>query len=128
MGPILCDEDRATLVSWTRKGSGELRKARRAGIVLALADGKKIAQVCRETGHDGNTVRLWRDRFLEGGVLGLERDSPRPGRPKTITAQAVQSVLTLTRMATPEDATHWSVRSMADVVQVSPASIQRIWS
>ena len=33
----LSEEDRATLVSWTRKGSGELRRARRATIVLGLS-------------------------------------------------------------------------------------------
>lgn len=121
-------EDRATLVSWTRKGSGELRRARRAEIVLALADGKKLAQICRETRYDGNTVRLWRDRYLEAGVAGLEQDRPRPGRPKTIPADRVQAVVTLTRMTTPENATHWSVRTMAEVAKVSPASVQRIWA
>jgi transposase len=30
-------------------------------------------------------------------------------------------------MTTPEDATHWSVRSMAKVSEISPASVQRIW-
>src|SRR5208283_5765494 len=108
----LSEEDRATLVSWTRKGSGELRRARRATIVLGLSDGKTVAQVCRETGFDRTTIRQWRDRFLEGGVSGLEQDKPRPGRPKTILPEKIQTVLTLTRMTTPESATQWSVRTM----------------
>jgi transposase len=122
----LSDSDRAVLVSWTRKGSGELRKARRAGIVLALADGKKIVDVSRELGWGRNTVRLWRDRFLEGGVSALEKDLPRPGKPKTISRSKEEAVLTLTRTTTPEDGTHWSTRSMAEVLGVSPASVQRI--
>ena len=101
---------------------------RRANIVLALGDGKKVSQVARELGVDENTVRLWRSRFVEGGVEALESDAPRPGRPRTIPAERVQAVLSLTRMTTPEHATQWSVRAMAEVSQVSPASVQRIWA
>lgn len=124
----LSDEDRAELASWTRKSSGEVRCARRAGIVLALGDGKTIAQVSSELGLDRNTVRLWRDRFLAGGVKALESDAARPGRPKVIPKATEESVLTLTRMTTPEDGTHWSVRSMAQVAGISKASVQRIWA
>ncbi len=120
--------DRSTLVSWTRSGSGELRKARRAAIVLCLAEGKRIAQVSREQGLDRNTVRLWRDRFLLGGIEALEKDLPRPGKPKTITKKQEEAVLTLTRMSTPENGTHWSTRTMAEVSGVSKASVQRIWA
>ena len=39
MGVTLNDSDRSILVSWTRKGTGELRLAKRATVVLSLADG-----------------------------------------------------------------------------------------
>jgi transposase len=128
MGIELTEKDRQTLSGWVRKSSGEQRRARRARIVLALADGQGVSQVSREVGVDENTVRLWRTRFAEGGVKALEADAPRPGRPRTIPTDRVQAVLTLTRMTTPEDATQWSVRAMAKVAQVSPASVQRIWA
>jgi transposase len=124
----LSDSDRGTLESWTRKGTVEHRKAQRAAIVLNLADGLSIVAVARKLGLHRETVTQWRDRFLAGGVEALASDRPRPGRPKTIGAERVQAVLTLTRMTTPETATQWSVRTMADVAQVSPASVQRIWA
>ena len=81
-----------------------------------------------ELGLDRNTVRLWRDRFLEGGLSALESDAARPGRPKAIPRSKEEAVLTLTRLTTPEDGTHWSVRTMAEVAGVSKASVQRIWA
>ena len=124
----LTGEDRATLSSWLRKSSCEQRQVRRAGIVLALAEGKKVGRVALELGVDENTVRLWRSRFIEGGVKALIGDAPRPGRPRTIPADRVRAVLSLTRMTKPEGATQWSVRAMAKVAKVSPASVHRIWS
>ncbi len=128
MGVVLSDADRATLVSWTRKASGELRLAKRATLVLALAGGSSLADAARKAGMHRHSAALWRDRFIEGGVGALASDKPRPGRPKSISADRVQAVLTVTKMAKPEDATQWSVRTMAKVAGVSPASVHRIWS
>jgi hypothetical protein len=36
-------------------------------------------------------------------------------------------VIVKTLEAMPKDATHWSTRSLAEVVGISPASVQRIW-
>jgi transposase len=124
----LSGELREELSRWTRKGSGELRRARRAEIVLALADGLTLAEAAKRLGLNRETVAVWRDRFLAGGVRALESDLPRPGRPKTISKSKEEAVLTLTRFVLPEDGTHWSVRTMAQVSGVSPASVQRIWA
>ena len=128
MALTLSESDRLALVAWTRKGSGELRRARRAGVVLALADGRTLAQASRELGLDRNTVRQWRDRFLEGGIEALEKDRPRPGKPKTIPAEKEEEIVRLTRLTTPEGATHWSTRTLAQAAGVSKASVQRIWA
>ena len=37
------------------------------------------------------------------------------------------ALLTRTLEATPEDATHWSTRSMAAACGLSPATVQRVW-
>jgi transposase len=36
----------------------------RAAIVLALAEGRSIRAVSRQTGHSKNTVRKWADRYV----------------------------------------------------------------
>ena len=124
----LTNEQRITLTAWTRKGSGELRLARRANIMLALDRGLGISAVAALLDLDRNTVRLWRDRFLAGGIEALAKDRPRPGRPRIVKKDVVEAVVTLTRMTLPEDGTHWSVRTMAKVAGASPATVQRIWA
>ena len=111
-----------------RKGTAEQRLVRRASIILELAGGASVVGAARKLGIDREQVAQWRDRYLEGGVSALEKDRPRPGKPKTIAPSTEEAVLTLTRMTTPDGGTHWSVRTMADVVGVSPASVQRIWA
>jgi transposase len=56
-----------------------------------------------------------RRRFLQSGLTGLERDAPRPGRPRRIDAQAI---VRTTTQQTPPQATHWSTRSLAQVAGV----------
>lgn len=97
-------------------------------IVLAFADGSGVVGVARRLGIGREQAALWRDRFLAGGAKALESDLPRPGRPKAIPRDKEEALLTLTRMTLPENATHWSVRTMAQVAGVSPASVQRIWA
>ena len=48
-----------------------------------------------------------------GGVTGLLKDAPRPGRRKRIRPEKVEAIVNATLHTTPRDATHWSVRSMA---------------
>ena len=50
------------------------------------------------------------------------------GRKPSIPDEKVAEIVELTLRAKPEGHTHWSCRSMADTVGVSPASVQRIWS
>jgi transposase len=124
----ISEKDRATLVKWVRAEAGEVRRARRARIVLALSEGMAVRQAARELGFDENTIRLWRDRFLEGGIDALAQDAPRPGRPATIPSERKRAVVTLACSTKPEKGTHWSTYAMAEVAGISQSSVQRIWS
>jgi transposase len=61
------------------------------------------------------------------GVPGLLKDRSRPGRKRRIEEAKVREVIDRTLQEKPLDATHWSTRSLAASVGVSPASVQRIW-
>ncbi|WP_459076335.1 helix-turn-helix domain-containing protein [Streptomyces nanhaiensis] len=65
--------------------------------------------------------RVVRDRL--GGLV----DEPRPGAPRTITDEQVEEVIVKTLEATPQNATHWSTRSMAAEVGLSQSAVFRIW-
>jgi transposase len=52
----------------------------RARIVLLWAQGARVTTIIRATGKTKKTAYRWRDRYIESGVAGLERDASRPGR------------------------------------------------
>jgi hypothetical protein len=72
------------------------------------------------------TVGKWRGRFARQGLDGLH-DEPRPGKPRTISDEQVERVITKTLEEQPKDATHWSTRSMAAATGMSQSAVSRIW-
>ncbi len=49
------------------------------------------------------------------------------GRKPSISEEQIAEIVELTLHSKPEGHTHWSCRTMADRVGVSPATVQRIW-
>jgi transposase len=75
-----------------------------------------------------SSVVAWRDRFAEEGLAKIGRVRPGRGRKSQIPAEKIEEIVRLTQETKPKGETHWSCRSMADVVGVSPATVQRVWS
>jgi transposase len=123
---VLTEEDRATLVRWSRRAKSSQALAQRCRIVLGCADGKSNQQIAAELGIWPQTVGKWRRRFVGRGMDGLA-DEPRPGAPHTITDEQVEQVLVATLEGQPADATHWSRASMAAQSGLSRSTIGRIW-
>jgi transposase len=71
-------------------------------------------------------VTKWRNRFAEHRLDGLV-DEPRPGRPRTLTDEKVDEVIARTLEAGPQDATHWSTRSMAKETGLTQTAVSQIW-
>jgi transposase len=98
----------------------------RARIVLLCAEGLNNKRVARRLRTSTQTVGKWRGRFVEARLDGL-LDEPRPGAPRKITDEQVETVVVRTLETMPKGATHWSTRQMATAVGLSRDSIQRIW-
>ena len=122
----LTDDERARLESWSRRRATAQALALRARIVLAAADGLSNLEIAEQLGVSRPTVTKWRNRFAELRLDGL-LDEPRPGRPRTITDEQVEAVVIKTLESKPKDATHWSTRSMAGEMGMTPDAIWRIW-
>jgi transposase len=120
-------EQREVLEQRSRARSLPARMVERARIVLMAAAGKQDKEIAEELGISVQKAGRWRARFLESGVDGLEKDAPRPGRTPRIPAQTVERVIRMTTQEKPVNATHWSTRSMAAAVQLSEATVRRIW-
>ena len=100
----------------------------RSRIILMAAEGKQNIEIAEELGISRPTVQLWRERFAETRMAGIEKDAPRPGRKPKLSAQKVRSVIKATLETTPPGETHWSTRSMAKAQNISRMAVQRIWN
>jgi len=74
------------------------------------------------------TVLAWRGQFEKDGLIGFGEVAKGRGRKPSISDGKIAEIVDLTLHSKPEGGTHWSCRSMAKRVGVSPASVQRIWS
>ena len=124
---VLSDEERQTLHRWARRAKTAQALALRCKIVLACAEGATNKEVAAQLGIWPQTVAKWRVRFVPDRLEGLS-DEPRPGRPRTITDEQVEQVITKTLEEPPANSdTHWSTRSMARATGMSQTAISRIW-
>ncbi len=123
---VLSDQDRSVLQRTVRNKTSEQRSVLRARIVLLSAAGEPDLAVARQLGVNRHTVRLWRQRFREQGLAGLE-DAPGRGRKPTLDSNVKEAILTGAAQP-PANRTRWSCRSMARAQKVSPSTVQRIWS
>ena len=123
---VLSDEERSYLEGQARRRRVARSISDRCRMILRCADGLTNKAVAAEIGVHEHTVGKWRRRFLKARIEGLS-DEPRPGRPRTLTDDQVAKVVERTLSATPADATHWSLRSMARESGLSHTTIWRIW-
>ncbi|MCZ6562184.1 MAG: IS630 family transposase, partial [Deltaproteobacteria bacterium] len=124
---VLSNEERSTLSVWARGRSVTVRLAQRARIIKMAADEVLSQDIAKELTISRPTVQLWRERFVALRLEGLEQDAPRPGRIPNIPDKKVYAVVEATLHTKPFNATHWSVRSMAQVQGISRMAVQRIW-
>src|SRR6478752_6568323 len=109
-------------------GNTAQKIAKRARIVLMTADGHGVVAIMREVGVSKTTVWRWQDYFAEAGVDGLIKGRSKPPGRKPLSAAMKLKVVERTVKERPANATHWSVRSMAEEMGISHTSVQRIWA
>jgi len=120
-------EQKQTLQSWINARNTPQKIVFRARLILLAGEGHANRQIARTLGTSRPTVVLWRGRFAQEGPQSLLDDAPGRGRKVSIGAEKVQAIIDATLQTKPPAATHWSVRIMARMQGVSPATVQRIW-
>ena len=121
---LLTNEQESELTRLARSKRTSVRLAQRAHIVLLAAQGLQNKDIAEQLGIGRVQVARWRERYLELGLAGIERDLPRGAPPVKVD---VAKLVELTTQSTPEAATHWSTRKMAAVLEVSPSTVMRHW-
>ena len=123
---VLLAEEQAKLELMVRRPKTDQRTAQRAHIVLECAAGLSNTAVALKRGVTLQTVGKWRQRFLDGR-LGALGDAPRSGQPRKLTDAKVEAVITRTLETRPQNATHWSTRTMAEASGLNQNAVVRIW-
>ncbi len=92
------------------------------------AEGLANESIAKVAGTSPGTVRSWRARFGAEGLSHLGEVRAGRGRKPVIPQSTIDEIVDLTLNSRPDGQTHWSVRTMAARVGVSPAQVQRIWA
>ncbi len=125
---ILNAPDRVILEKWARGRSTPARLVQRAKIILLAAEGRRNDQIGNELSLSRQMAGLWRERFVESGLAGLEKDAPRGGRKATKRQALVPTILEWTTQKEPANATHWSCRTLAKALGTNATMISRVWT
>jgi transposase len=121
---VLSEEQEAELTRFARSRRTSVRLSLRARIVLLAAQGLQNKDIAEQLGIGRVQVSRWRERYVESGLEGIERDLPRGAPPLKVD---VQQLVELTTQSKPQAATHWSTRKMAAELGVSASTVMRHW-
>jgi transposase len=125
---VVSDSQRALLEALAKSHTASHREVQRAQVLLMASEGLASEWIARVVGVSPGTVRSWRARFEAEGLARLGEVRAGRGRKPVIPQSKNDEIVDLTRNSRPEGQTHWSVRTMAAKVGVSPAQVQRIWA
>jgi transposase len=102
--------------------------------VLLSIRGLTGPEIADRVGCTEPTVVLWRRRFAEEGLAGLDDRARKPPPATTVAEEVSDEILSVTLSRPPAElgVTHWSSRLLADWLRrqgtaVSHDSISRLW-
>lgn len=126
MALTLTTDERIALERLTRSRKGRAETARRARVILMLADGASYATVTTTVDCPPAYVARWKQRFETARLSGLEaRYRGQPARVRTPALEA--KILAKTQSPPPDGSTHWTTRKLGQVLQVSHMLVARVW-
>lgn len=97
---------------------------KRARIVLLAADGMSTRAIAKEVGAQPRIVSLWRRRYADEGLAGLE-DKPRPGKKPLYTPATDKRILALLDKAPPAGFGRWTGPLLAQAL--GDVDVQYVW-
>lgn len=99
----------------------------RARIVLKKMEGLSQEVIAEHLGTSRVTVGLWLKRYQNGSIPALLKDASRSGRIPQLSEEKEKKIIEATLHSTPVEATHWSVRTMAEAQKISRMAVHRVW-
>lgn len=125
---ILDREERHQLELTLRSGTSAQRDVLRARIVLLAAEGKRNDEIQKVVGVSKPVVVKWRSRFVAKRLDGLKDEQGR-GRHRTHGPEIRHRIAAMACQSPPSHVgTHWSVRTLASELEVSPDLVHDVLS
>ena len=123
----MTSEQKSQLENWVRAPSTPQKIVVRARICLLAHEGVANNRIAQDLKISRPTVLLWRQHFVKSGVAGLEQEPPRKISSQRTEDKQIKAIVEATLHTKPEDATHWSSRTLAQRFGVSHMTVARIW-
>src|SRR5579864_6341260 len=120
----LSRKDRKVLEARCRAPSTPQSEVKRARIVLLAGAGRSTRSIAKEVGVQPRIVSLWRHRFADFGLKGLQ-GKPRPGKQPIYTKSTDKRILKLLDKPPPEGFARWSGPLLA--AALSDVDVQYVW-
>ncbi|MDP1809271.1 MAG: IS630 family transposase [Actinomycetota bacterium] len=120
-------EDKQKLLKLAHGRTTAQKVVLRARIILKMMEGLKKKHIAVELGTSRPTVNLWIGRYKQGGIDFLLVDASRPSRTPKLSPEKEKDIVEATLHSKPRNATHWSVRTMAEAQGVSRMTVYRVW-
>ena len=116
-----------TLTSWSRGRRTPVRLMKRAKIILMAGEGQQNQTIAELLKIDPRQASRWRRRFVQKRLAGIEKDLPRGGRKARKREQMAPLIIEATTQTKPSNATHWSVRMLAESLGIDKSMVHRVW-
>lgn len=126
MALILTSDERAELQRRVRSLKIRAEDARRARVILMLADGDSYSTIETAIPCYRDYINRWRRRFVADRLDGL-RARYRGGPPTVLTPTMEARILEKTRQAPPDGSTHWSTRKLARLLAIHHNLVAKAW-
>ncbi|VDY13211.1 helix-turn-helix domain-containing protein [Thiomonas sp. OC7] len=97
----LTTEQESELTRLARSKRTSVRLAQRARIVLLAAKGVQNKEIAEQLGIGRVQVARWRERYLQAGLQGIERDLPRGAPPVKVDAAKLVELTTQSEYSGP---------------------------
>src|SRR6202051_5205109 len=120
----LSRKDRKVLEARCRSPVTLQRDLKRARIVLLAADGRSTRAIAKEVGVQPRIVSLWRHRYADHGLEGLQ-DKPRPGKQPIYTKATDKRILKLLDKPPLEGFARWTGPLLAGAL--GDVDVQYVW-
>ena len=122
----LTNSERMELVRRANSRTDRTEHARRARLILLLAEGHSWDEITERIECSRGFVASWSKRFAEQRIAGLY--SRYFGQVTTVlTAELEARILDATRRAPSDGATHWSTHKLAARLEISHMMVARVW-